>query len=79
MRTLLLSLCAVLVACASLRPRRPGVGDMVAIPAGTYEAGTDSSEVPALLRRYGTTRAELFAPELPRRTVRVGAFHLDRT
>ena len=67
-----------LAGCASLRPRR-GVGDMVAIPAGTYVAGTDSSELPALMARYGTTRADLFASEVPRRTVRIRAFRLDRT
>ena len=75
---LILALCIVFAACATLRPRA-GVGDMVAIPGGTYEAGTDSAEVPALLRRYGTTRVELFASELPRRTVTVRAFRLDRT
>jgi formylglycine-generating enzyme required for sulfatase activity len=76
MRILLLFL--AVAGCASLRSR-PGVGDMVDIPGGTYVAGTDSSELPALMARYGTERGELFASEIPRRTVQVRAFRLDRT
>ena len=52
---------------------------MADIPAGTYETGTDSTELPALLVRYGTTHTELFSSEMPRRSVTVRAFRLDRT
>jgi formylglycine-generating enzyme required for sulfatase activity len=52
---------------------------MAAIPAGTFVAGTDSAELPALLERYNTRHADLFVGEIPKHSVRVAAFAIDRT
>ncbi len=52
---------------------------MAAIPAGTFVAGTDSAELPALLERYHTRHADLFTAEIPKHSVRVAAFAIDRT
>lgn len=65
-------------------PRRPGAalpprpGSMVAIGGATFEMGTDSSELPALLTRFGTTRTGLFAAEAPKRRVRLESYLMDR-
>ena len=52
---------------------------MAFIPAGSLWMGTDSSEIPALLLRYGTTREELFLGETPRKRIHLRAFAIDRT
>jgi len=52
--------------------------EMVRIPAATYVTGTDSSEVPALLARYGVDHPEIFAGEIPRRVITVSPFWIDR-
>lgn len=74
----------MLVSC-STAPRRargpvlpPRPGSMVPIEGGSFEMGTDSSEIPALAARYGVSRREIFAAEVPRRRVRVGSFAMDR-
>lgn len=55
------------------------VGGSVLIPGGTAAIGTDSSEIPSLMARYRVNRADLFASEVPRRTVTFVPFFLDRT
>jgi formylglycine-generating enzyme required for sulfatase activity len=52
---------------------------MVHIRGGSYVAGIDSADIPALLTRYDTRHPQLFSLEVPRRRVRVEAFQLDRT
>src|SRR5262245_23855335 len=54
-------------------------GSWASIPAASYWMGTDSSEVPALLRRYHTTHADLLPGETPRRLVHLQAFEMQRT
>jgi formylglycine-generating enzyme required for sulfatase activity len=51
---------------------------MVPIEGGTFEMGTDSAEIPVLAARYGVSRAAIFAPEVPKRRVRVAPFLMDR-
>ena len=52
---------------------------MAEIPAGSCVAGTDSAEIPRLMELYRMDHADLFTGEIPRRTVHVAAFALDRT
>lgn len=52
---------------------------MVAIPAKTFLMGTDSAKLRVLLARYRTTHADLFTGEMPRRSVTVAAYEIDRT
>src|SRR5262249_59243235 len=39
---------------------------MVLIHGGTFEMGTDASNIPRLQRLYGVRRADLFSAEVPR-------------
>jgi formylglycine-generating enzyme required for sulfatase activity len=80
-----IGLLAVVLASASACAKAPPVttvpstsSEMVRIPAATYVTGTDSSEIPELLARYGTNHTEIFAGEIPRRVVQVNAFWIDR-
>ena len=52
--------------------------NMVLIRGGTFWMGTDSSAIPGLLAKFNVRRAEIFADEVPRRSVKVGAFYLDK-
>src|SRR5262249_52166863 len=44
---------------------------MVLIHGGTFEMGTDASNIPRLQRLYRVGRADLFSAEVPRHTVTV--------
>ena len=75
----------LLVAACSTAPRHargpvlpPKPGSMVPIEGGTYAMGPDSSEIPGLAARYGVSRNDIFAAEIPQRRVRVGSFAMDR-
>ena len=59
-----------------LLPPRPG--SMAPIEGGWFEMGTDSAEIPLLAARFGVSRADIFAPEMPKRRVRVASFLMDR-
>jgi formylglycine-generating enzyme required for sulfatase activity len=87
MRTtsLLLGALVVFATACGTAPRRargpvlpPRPGSMALIEGGTFEMGTDSSEIPALAARYRVSRIEIFAPEVPKRRVRVASFGMDR-
>jgi formylglycine-generating enzyme len=52
--------------------------DMTAVPGGVVVVGTDSAEVPGLMARFDIAHAGLFAPEVPRRSVRLAGFLIDR-
>ena len=78
----MLLLLVALPACVTRNaPPSPAVDTtaMSRIPSGTFVMGTDSSEIASLLARYETDHADLFTGEVPRHTVRVDAFALDRT
>ena len=51
---------------------------MVLIPGAAFQMGTDASEIPHLQQVFGIKRADLFAAEVPRHTVTVDSFYLDR-
>jgi len=55
---------------------------MVLIPAGAFEMGTDSSEIPELVRWakkwYSGTESSWFERETPRHTVYLDAFYIDK-
>jgi formylglycine-generating enzyme required for sulfatase activity len=85
MSRIVLGAILVLVTACATAPRRsrgpvmpPRPGSMAPIEGGTFEMGTDSSEVPLLAARYGVTRREVFETEIPKRRVRVASFALDR-
>src|SRR5262245_46092724 len=50
---------------------------MVRLADGDLAMGTAAADVPRLLERYGGLPENLFAPEVPRHTVRVAAFSID--
>ena len=52
--------------------------DMVLIHGATFQMGTDRSDIPELQRAFGIQRAELFADEVPRHTVTIHSFFLDK-
>ncbi len=60
--------------------KRASVEDesMVRIPAARFQMGTDSSEIPHLQKVFGIKRADLFSSEVPRHTVVIDSFYLDR-
>src|SRR5436190_1752077 len=61
----------------SPRGLRSAMASMVHLPGGQFEMGTDEADLERLQRTYGVRRRELFAPEVPRHTVRVDPFWLD--
>jgi formylglycine-generating enzyme required for sulfatase activity len=52
--------------------------NMVLIHGGTFWMGTDSSAITDLLTKFNVRRAEIFADEVPRHSVKIGAFYLDK-
>lgn len=52
--------------------------EMVLIPAGEFQMGTDASEIPGLMERYKRYSAGAFEDETPRRTIYVDAFYMDK-
>ncbi|MGH9536697.1 MAG: formylglycine-generating enzyme family protein [Terriglobales bacterium] len=82
-RTLQLLLLLLLQAAFVLgRPARAGGdqrgGEMAAVPGGTFEIGIDAAEVPRLKSVFGINSARLFEPEMPRHTVTIDSFYLDK-
>jgi formylglycine-generating enzyme required for sulfatase activity len=51
---------------------------MVLIPGATFEMGTDSSEIPSLQQAFDIGHADLFSAEVPKHTVAIDAFYLDK-
>lgn len=51
---------------------------MVLIPGATFQMGTDQSDIPELQRVFDIKRAELFAGEVPRHTITIHSFYLDK-
>jgi formylglycine-generating enzyme required for sulfatase activity len=51
--------------------------EMVMIPSATTRIGTDSVEIPALMRRFSARRSELFTAEIPAYTVTIQSFALN--
>jgi len=56
--------------------------EMVLIPAGAFEMGTDSAEIPQLVQRakqwYPDAETSWFEIETPRHTVHLDAFYMDK-
>ena len=57
-----------------------GVRDksMVLIPGATFKMGIDTSEIAHLQQVFAIERADLFSAEVPRHTVTIDSFYLDR-
>ncbi len=51
---------------------------MVLIHGATFQVGTDPSEISHLQQVFGIKRSDLFSAEVPRHTVTIGSFYLDR-
>jgi len=51
---------------------------MVKIPGGTFDFGTDTSEIAGLVAKYHLSSADLISPEAPRYKVTMPAFYIDR-
>jgi formylglycine-generating enzyme required for sulfatase activity len=75
----LLILPAALLAAALLPSAKSAPEGMVKIPAGTFDYGTDSAELPALVERYHLPSRDIVASETPRYRVKIAAFWMDRT
>ena len=52
---------------------------MVRLAGGTFTMGTNDAKIDELMKRFGTTRRELFAVETPAHEVTLQPFSLDRT
>lgn len=52
--------------------------NMVLIPGGTFEMGTAKEEVPALMTKFNVQHSGLFEEEIPRHTVKLSAFFMDK-
>ncbi len=76
-RTILLP--AACLAAALLRSPSAAPPGMVKIPGGTFDYGTDSADIPALMTRYELPAREIVASEAPQRKVTVKTFYMDRT
>ncbi len=51
---------------------------MSLIRGATFEMGTDAAKIPFYKEEFNARRDELFTAEVPRHTVRLGSFYLDR-
>src|SRR5579883_1670694 len=51
---------------------------MALIPGATFQMGTDATEIPRLQQIFGIKREDLFAAEVPRHSVTVDSFYLDK-
>jgi formylglycine-generating enzyme required for sulfatase activity len=56
----------------------PSDREMALVRGAIYEAGTEQSEVNNLMLAFGVKRADVFAAEVPRHTVALEDFYLDR-
>lgn len=52
--------------------------NMVLVPGGTFEMGTSKEDVPALKQRFNVRPAELFEEEIPKHTVKLSPFFMDK-
>jgi formylglycine-generating enzyme required for sulfatase activity len=51
---------------------------MVLIPSGEFQMGTDSAKIPGLVRRISGAKASWFEDQIPRHTVYLDAFYIDK-
>ena len=51
---------------------------MALIPGATFQMGTDASEISRLQQVFSIKRGDLFSAEVPRHTVIIDPFYLDR-
>ncbi len=51
----------------------------VRVPGGRFLMGTDSTDLPQIMERFGITRIEMLLPELPQHLIEVDEFFLDQT
>lgn len=78
MRTVVPMALIVLLGCSPNAPSaEPPTG--VRLGPARFAMGTDTTELPSIMARYGISHAELFAGEMPRRTVSLDPFEIDRT
>ncbi|PYT00084.1 MAG: hypothetical protein DMF63_08940 [Acidobacteria bacterium] len=69
----------LVVSALNAQTNTASTANMVRIPAATYEMGTDPTDFPTLMEKFGVKRAELFAEEAPKHRVTIRPFYLDRT
>jgi formylglycine-generating enzyme required for sulfatase activity len=70
----------VVFAAASMAAQRPPSHEgMARIPGGKFEMGIDAAEITKLQEKFKVKRAELFAEEVPRHSVQLKPFYMDRT
>lgn len=67
-------------AVTEARARTPSasVSSMALIHGGTFQAGIDTADIPQFQRVFGIDAPQLFQDEVPRHTVTVDDFYLDR-
>ena len=73
-----LALPAALVAAAMLPAVNGPPTGMVKIPAGTFEYGSDSSDIPALVEKYHLPVTDIVGSEAPKYRVTMPAFYMDK-
>jgi formylglycine-generating enzyme required for sulfatase activity len=53
-------------------------GPMVRVPGGTMQMGISTAEIPSLQNTFHIDRPELFQDEVPKHSVTLDAFHIDK-
>lgn len=48
------------------------------VKGGSFEMGTDESDIPKLMRDFGVNHSEVFSAEVPRHKVKIGPFYIDK-
>jgi formylglycine-generating enzyme required for sulfatase activity len=51
---------------------------MTLIPGGNFQMGIDRAQIPALAKTFGIDYLQLFEDEVPKHTVTISAFNLDK-
>src|SRR5262245_40124392 len=74
----LVCLFASLLPAAAQRSDRGKTKNMALIPQAVFAMGTDGAEIEKLKTLYGVKRGELFEGEVPRHTVKLSAFYIDK-
>ena len=70
---------AAIAAAAFIFPARSSAPlGMVKVPGGTFDYGTDSTEVAAIVAKYHLPNADFIGPEAPKYKVTVPSFYLDK-
>lgn len=64
--------------CIAQRAAVPANEDMAQIPGATIEMGIDAADVPRLQKFFNVEGVELFESEMPKHTVVVDGFYMDR-